>query len=591
MRDSGKLVVLKFAGNLDSSGFRVTAEVGPQGKLPTGGIQGGLPANADLNQHLHEWRNRYRSCMGSTRLKTGRVMLNSTLNAFVSSSSGHVLEEIIQAATPLEAAFVNWLQSAQFSPIQTFLQGELRLDEDIQVIIQTDNHALYHLPWHSWPFIRQYEHAEIALSPLSFKRIHPPRHKKSSDQKVRILAILGNSEGIDTAFDHHRLKFLSDAKVVFLKQPSASELKNHLWQQSWDILFFAGHSEIHQDQGRLYLNDFESLTLHDLKEALKHAIAGGLQLAIFNSCDGLGLVRSLEQLNLPQIIVMREPIPDQVAQQFLTRFLDFFARGNPFHISVRAARTSLQSLEDEFPCATWLPIIFQHPGEISPTWADLRDYEPGQVESWSEQSLGAQHLQLDSKQQNRARVAIVDEATRHKKHQEAERLKALSRTIKVCDRITRDKPGHVKAWGSIWQAQLFDPYGPNTPISLDPDDLVHVVKRQGRVLFVSPGVADSTHYLSQNPFPSSLQARRPLTDWNQSVVLDVLKRTGNLLDKAYEQLGRDVEQLLSQDPRESLTTFILLGILGGLIVFLLTSKVSAQTHVEQIESYSNIHQI
>nr|WP_017295798.1 hypothetical protein [Geminocystis herdmanii] len=43
-----------------------------------------------------------------------------------------------------------------------------------------------------------------------------------------------------------------------------------------------------------------------MKTALNQAIKQGLNLAIFNSCDGIGLAQELSKLNIPQVIVMRE---------------------------------------------------------------------------------------------------------------------------------------------------------------------------------------------------------------------------------------------------------------------------------------------
>ncbi|PZO11377.1 MAG: hypothetical protein DCF25_19485 [Leptolyngbya foveolarum] len=55
----------------------------------------------------------------------------------------------------------------------------------------------------------------------------------------------------------------------------------------------------------------------------------GLTLAIFNSCDGLGLAKYLSQaiapISVPYIIVMREAVPDAVAQTFLKYFLAAFS--------------------------------------------------------------------------------------------------------------------------------------------------------------------------------------------------------------------------------------------------------------------------
>ena len=110
------------------------------------------------------------------------------------------------------------------------------------------------------------------------------------------------------------------------------------------------------------------MTIKELKYALKKAVTKGLKIAIFNSCDGLGLAGELSDLKIPQILVMREPVPDKVAQEFLKYFLTAYARGESLYLAVREARAKLQGLEDKYPCASWLPLIVQNPGEIPPTW-------------------------------------------------------------------------------------------------------------------------------------------------------------------------------------------------------------------------------
>ena len=85
----------------------------------------------------------------------------------------------------------------------------------------------------------------------------------------------------------------------------------------------------HGRSGRFYINKTESLTVEELKQGFKLAVSSGLQLAIINSCDGLGIARQLEDLGIPQTIVMREPVCDRVAQDFLKYFLQpIFAAGN-----------------------------------------------------------------------------------------------------------------------------------------------------------------------------------------------------------------------------------------------------------------------
>lgn len=89
---------------------------------------------------------------------------------------------------------------------------------------------------------------------------------------------------------------------------------------------------------------------------------------MFNSCDGLGLALELKHLQIPHLIVMREPIPDRVAQTFLKDFLQIFAQGTSFYAAVQQARQRLEGLENEVPCASWLPMIWQNPGATPLTW-------------------------------------------------------------------------------------------------------------------------------------------------------------------------------------------------------------------------------
>lgn len=141
-------------------------------------------------------------------------------------------------------------------------------------------------------------------------------------------------------------------------------------------MFFAGHSKTYPDGrgGEFQINANERLTIADLQAALKTAISKGLKLAIFNSCDGLGLAQQLaegQQLYLPQIMVMREPIPDKLAPQFLKYFLQEFTQGNSLYNSLRTTRNCLETLESDFPCASWLPVLVQNPAQVPPLWQDL----------------------------------------------------------------------------------------------------------------------------------------------------------------------------------------------------------------------------
>ncbi|WP_375477660.1 CHASE2 domain-containing protein [uncultured Nostoc sp.] len=242
----------------------------------------------------------------------------------------------------------------------------------MRILIKTDDIWLRRLPWQLWNFFEDYSKAEVALSGLEYEYL-PKTKTLIAKSQVKILAILGNSQGIFIDKDRELLEKLPNAEITFLVEPQRNQINNRLWEQDWDILFFAGHSFSQQDgkSGKIYINETDCLTIDELKYALKKAVSRGLQLAIFNSCDGLGLAHQLEDLHIPQIIVMREPVHDLVAQEFLKNFLDKFASGESLHLAVRESREKLHGIADRYPCAMWLPVVCQNPAAVPPTWKDF----------------------------------------------------------------------------------------------------------------------------------------------------------------------------------------------------------------------------
>lgn len=356
----GKLVVLKLDGDF-KQGFRVTVEIGTEGERPETEIIGRLPPATELAAQYSDWQATYRSLGKVTRIvKAKRVKIDGCLKK--------EREECCKLAKELRDRLNAWLRAESFFSIREKWLEKVSTSDEVRVIIRADNQQLWQLPWHQWDLLERYNFAEIGFSPLEYDRpptVQTPPHR----DKVRILAILGNSEGIEVEEDQQQLKNLPGAATTFLEKPQRQELNDQLWEQHWDILFFAGHSQTEGERGRIYLNQTDSLTLDELRYGLKKAVERGLQLAIFNSCDGLGLARELEQMHIPQLIVMREPVPDQVAQAFLNYFLHSFASGKPLYSAVREARERLQGLEGEFPCASWLPAICQNPAAVPLRWS------------------------------------------------------------------------------------------------------------------------------------------------------------------------------------------------------------------------------
>lgn len=354
-----KLIIIKLGGSFES-GFFVTLQMGEEAKRPNLEITGKLPATSEIPQYYHSWATSYRQLELRSRLEAASAQITNVSR----------LETCDKCAQILGNSLNRWLTSESFRPIREKLLERLMPAEPMRIIIQTENTILRRLPWHLWDLCDRYPQAEIALGAPIYDY---PEQLNTPHSQVRILAILGNSTGIDTQVDRLLLEQLPNSQINFLVEPQRQKLTEAIWQQGWDILFFAGHSSSQPnfEAGQIYINQTDSLTIDQLRYALKKAIARGLKIAIFNSCDGLGLAQNLADLQIPQIIVMREPVPDQVAQAFLKYFLESFAKGESFYLSVRQAREKLQGWEDQFPCATWLPMIFQNPAIIPPTWQEL----------------------------------------------------------------------------------------------------------------------------------------------------------------------------------------------------------------------------
>ena len=369
------LVVLNLGkGDLHNGFPFVTAWLQSQNTPQSRQITGSLPTAPDIQDLYRRWQLLYELLYQARSLTTRRRQPQSIDEDIEIDDSDvtHVCDaDFYEVSQELQNRIDTWLDSEGFSDISRQLYKQLDSAQEIRVIIQTEDNQLRKLPWSTWRFFRDYPLAEVSLSPLNFE---PGKAAQNSAKQVRILAILGDSAGIDIEADKRLLENLKDAQTVFLVEPQRRELNEQLWDsQGWDILFFAGHSSTQADggSGQIYINPTESLTISQLKNALNEAITRGLQLAIFNSCDGLGLARQLADLHIPQMIVMREPVPDLVAQEFLKYFLTEFAGGRSFDVAVRKARERLQGIEGEFPGASWLPVTFQNPAEVPPNWNDF----------------------------------------------------------------------------------------------------------------------------------------------------------------------------------------------------------------------------
>ncbi|MEK0193982.1 hypothetical protein WME70_21570, partial [Microcoleus anatoxicus PTRS1] len=278
-----KLVILEIR-NLDrDQRYPVTLRIGDSINSMNVSTHGYLPPAQDLKKSYDHFNTCRRDCdLGYSRklehINKGKIV-------------HYAIKEL---GDSLENNINSWLTFGDnsFQPIRDQIIEVLSHEEGkVRFIIQTDDVDLWGLPWHLWEKFQQFE-VEPAIG--SFQAISNTQLIKSQ-HTIRILVILGYSIGINTDADLLLLKQSIvdlNAEIITLVAINSTQLNQQLWEQNWDILFFAGHSSSKYDysQGELALSETESISIKDLKYGLENAIKHGLKLAIFNSCDGMGLV-------------------------------------------------------------------------------------------------------------------------------------------------------------------------------------------------------------------------------------------------------------------------------------------------------------
>lgn len=318
--------------------------------------QGELAPNSTLLSAYEHWSKIYRD--GNFRLSRDRTQVSN----FSFKDDAETVKKEINS----------WMRSPTFQPLwEKMLTVCATADpqEEIRLIIQSDHPQIKAIPWQMWDLFERFPNSELGLSSSCYQKNHSSNFQRS---KIRILAILGDSTGIDVQKDRQFLEQLPHSEAVFLVEKSLAEINDALFdEEGWDMLFFAGHSSSNRDlaTGYLSVNKEEKLDFPTFQQSMKKALSKGLQLVILNSCDGLGIAKNLGELNVPQMIVMREPVPDKIAHKFLKDFLDAYAHHNySLYQAVREARNKIYAVNFEYYC---FPTICQNLAEDCLTWREL----------------------------------------------------------------------------------------------------------------------------------------------------------------------------------------------------------------------------
>lgn len=391
-------IKLKLSRQASNKGFLVTLSYGEEdtdGFLP--------PIPQELEESLKNWQRNYRQ-WGEVRSRTAATELRIT--------PGKIAHyEPHESALKLKTHLNRWLNSkhGEWQTIQRQLINAISSSNRNRltpVLLDTKDVELRHLPWSEWNLFEDHGlQVEIVLRVRG--RANRDLVSPLKLPNVRILVVVGRSDGISTEADLEVIQDLRNTKgaeVIPLIQPSPKELCDQLHdEQGYHIFVFTGHSGSQEDGqiGWIELNDRDSLTIEDFKYALKKAIKRGLQLAIFNSCDGLGLAHQLAELNLPQSIVMREPVPDRVAAEFLKVFFEEFTENGSLFASIHEARNRLEHFQapganPSFPGVVWLPTICLKKSALNQplTWQELAAAPSPAPESAKEPISHSSRLEL-----------------------------------------------------------------------------------------------------------------------------------------------------------------------------------------------------
>ncbi|MGK7919742.1 MAG: CHASE2 domain-containing protein [Trichodesmium sp.] len=338
-----------------------------------------IPYPESLTISYQNWQKNYLSFYH--KALRGRVVNTGKINKQI---DWH--QKLVQAEAQLLCEFHRWLRHEQLYDIRASIaQAAKQKTESLRSLQQNINlptvdvfltcscQDLCRLPWEAWEITEFAAFCKIRIvrQPINIRNttVCESEHRRS---KARVLAILGDDTGLNFQEDKNAVKSLSPiAKVEFIgwqPQESKAALKEKIVkaitnEQGWDILFFAGHSnETQNTGGEIAIAPGVSISLTEIAQPLSIAKQRGLQFAIFNSCSGLSIANTLIDLGLSQVAIMREPIHNEVAQEFLVRFLQSLAKYKDVHESLLAACQFLKVEKNlTYPSTYLIPSLFRHP--------------------------------------------------------------------------------------------------------------------------------------------------------------------------------------------------------------------------------------
>jgi hypothetical protein len=266
------------------------------------------------------------------------------------------------ASNDLLQQFHDWFKGAEFQPLRRQIQEHLSSIEPVRVLVTSPAIAMLELPWHLClpQLLPANLPAEINLA---------WGEPSATVPQVSVCAILASGDKINIPKSQTQLHSLPATHSHFLVEaPPAAVLRSIARPGS--VLLLSSQRSGYATPEQILVNAQDSISHAELRSALHSAVRHGLQLLILNVGGGFHLAPGLAEVRIPHLIVMRELMPDRVANELVKLILKGMASGQSLPAALRDSRTKLQKVERVFPAVSWLPVLLQARVNVL-YWSDL----------------------------------------------------------------------------------------------------------------------------------------------------------------------------------------------------------------------------
>jgi branched-chain amino acid transport system substrate-binding protein len=362
-------VIFKITGGSFERGFRIETRI-KRNRKTIQTIQGILPLESTIPELYNQTFTNYIEWGRGTRLGA-----RSIIDGDAPESIGANINQCLEASRQLSQTFQACMRQANLAEnlgnIQDYIDIHIPKNANPMFFLEVpdldasdDNLIFQRLPLHTWDWLRDTFKTEVVLSRNAREIVALQKWWLFPRKRLRILVILGAETNIDLTPDRKAVEtYLRPitSKLRVLEQPTLIGLRQEISGVNYDGIIFSGHSDSSQSGsiGTITINNYETIAIDQIRTQLRQAQRNGLKFLVLNSCNGIGSASQASEF-IDYIIVMREPIQNQVAAIFISHCLEHLSQGDSLTRSVSKARKQLEQQEDKYICASWMPVIVQN---------------------------------------------------------------------------------------------------------------------------------------------------------------------------------------------------------------------------------------